>query len=184
MLGFRGRWGGLLALGALTLGCDGDDAGSGTLVVTRPTDDTTELRAHWPYTSFEVDVDLTLVTRISPEGCITTASLTVNEALSAPTHYDLAPTDCTELELTTTGDIVVMSDPTDHDWVAEALNVDTDKELISLGPAAGTNAEGQPVTYTFTLSSPACPGEPGCSCGVLRRSGGGVNLDLSLGKRC
>jgi hypothetical protein len=179
----RGRWGGLLALGAFTLGC-GDDAGEGTLVVTKPTDDTTELRAHWPYTSFEVDVDLTLVTRISPEGCVTTASLTVNEALSSPTHYDLAPTDCAELELTTGGDIVVQSEPTGHNWVTEELNVDTDKELISLGPATGTDADGQSTSYTFTLSSPACPDDPGCSCGVLRRSGGGMNLDLSLGKRC
>ena len=183
MLGSRGRWGGLLALGALALGCD-DDAGSGTLVVSKPTGDTTELRAHWPYESFEVDVDLTLATRVAPDSCVSTASLTVDEALSSPSHYSLAPTDCTELELTDLGDIVVMGDPTGHDWVSEALNVDTDKKVIFLGPAPGTNADGASVTYTFTLSSPPCPEEPACSCGVLRRSGGGMNLDLSLGKRC
>jgi len=183
VLGSRGRWGGLLALGAFTLGC-GDDAGSGTLVVTKPTDDTTELRAHWPYTSFEVDVDLTLVTRISPEGCASTASLTVDEALSSPSHYSLPPTDCTELELTESGDIVVTGDPTGHDWTSEALDVNTDDEVIVLGPALCTNADGESVTYTFTLSSPPCPDDPDCSCGILRRSGGGMNLDLSLGKRC
>jgi hypothetical protein len=183
VLGSRGRWGGLLALGAFTLGCS-DDASSGTLVVSEPTDDTTELRAHWPYTSFEVDVDLTLVTLLSPDGCVSNGTLTVDEALSAATHYTLAPTDCLELELTGRGDIVLHGEPTNHDWVSEALNVDTDKEVISLGPATGTNAEGEPETYTFTLSSPPCPDEPSCSCGVLRRTGGAASVELSLGKRC
>jgi hypothetical protein len=179
----RGRWGGLLALGALTLGC-GDDASSGTLVVTKPNDDTTELRAHWPYSSFEVDVDLTLVTLLSPEGCVTNGTLTVDEALSAATHYTLPPTDCMELELTAKGDIVLHGEPTGHDWVSEALNVDTDKEEILLGPATGTNVDGEPETFLFTLSSPPCPDQPSCSCGVLRRKGGVVSIELSLGKRC
>lgn len=183
MLGSRGRWGGLLALGALTLGC-GEDAGSGTLVVSKPTNDTTELKAHWPYSSFEVDVDLTLVTLVSPDACVSNASLTVDEALSSASHYTLAPTDCTELELTAAGDIVLDGDPTNHNWVSEPLNVDTDKEIISLGPATGTNADGEPETYTFTLSSPPCPDQPSCSCGVLKRVGGAMTLELPLGKRC
>jgi hypothetical protein len=177
------RWGGLLALGALSWGC-GDDASRGQLVVTKPADDTTEVRAHWPYASFEVDVDLLLVTRSSPEGCVSTARLTVDEALSSVTHYDLAPTACSELELTETGDIVVNADPTGHNWADESLAVDTDKKLIILGPAEGTDATGERMTYTFTLSSPPCPDQPECSCGVLRRSSSGGNVDLSLGKRC
>lgn len=183
MLGSCRRWGGLLAFSAFCLGC-GDDASRGTLVVTKPSDDTTEVRAHWPYESFEVDVDLLLVTRTSPEGCTSTARLSVDEALSSVTHYDLAPTDCSELELTASGDIVVNEDPTGHNWADEPLAVDTDKKVIILGPADGTDATGEPATYTFTLSSPPCPDQPECSCGVLRRSSSSGNVDLSLGKRC
>jgi hypothetical protein len=178
-----GRWGGLVVAGAVALGC-GEDADAGHLVVTKPNDDTTELRAEWPYASFKVDVTLTLVTRVTPEGCVSTGSLTVNEALSATTHYTLAPTDCSELELTRAGDIVMRGDPTGHDWVAESLSVDTDKEVVSLGPATGTNADGEPQTYVFTLSSPPCPDQPACKCGLLRRSAGSMNMDLPLGKRC
>jgi len=172
-----------VAAGFLALGC-AEDADTGRLVVTKPDDETTELRAEWPYTSFKVDVTLSITTRVSPEGCVTTGSLTVDEALSAVTHYALAPTDCSELELTPGGDIVMHAEPTGHDWVSESLSVDTDKEVISLGPAAGTNLDGEPQTYTFTLSSPPCPDQPACHCGVLRRSAGGMNLDLPLGKRC
>jgi hypothetical protein len=138
----------------------------------------------WPYASFKVDVTLTLVTRITPEGCVSTGSLTVNEALSATAHYALAATDCSELELTRDGDIVMRGEPTGHDWVAESLSVDTDKEVVSLGPATGTNADSEPQTYTFTLSSPPCPDQPDCSCGLLRRIGGSMNIDFPLGKRC
>lgn len=183
MRGTLARWGGVVAVGCLALGC-GEDADAGQLVVTKPNDDTTELRAEWPYTSFKVDVTLSITTRLSPEGCVTTGSLMVDEALSAVTHYTLAPTDCSELELTQGGDIVMQAEPTGHDWVSESLSVDTDKEVISLGPAPGTNADGEPVTYTFTLSSPPCPDQPSCQCGVLKRIGGPTTLDLSLGKRC
>jgi len=183
VLGSRGRWGGLLVCGALALGC-GEDAGAGTLVVSKPTDDTTELKAHWPYSSFEVDVDLTLVTVHSPDGCVSNATLVVDEALSSAAHYALAPTDCADLELTAAGDIVLHSVPTGHDWVTEPLSVDTDKEVIYLGPATGTNVDGAKETYTFTLSSPPCPDDPSCSCGVLKRLGGAMTLELPLGKRC
>ena len=183
MRGNLGRWGRLVAVGSLVLGC-GEDADSGHLVVTKPDDDTTELRAEWPYASFKVDVTLSITTRVSPEGCVTTGSLMVNEALSPTTHYELAPTDCSELELTQAGDIVMHGEPTGHDWVSESLSVDTDKEVISLGPATGTNLDDEPQTYTFTLSSPPCPDQPACTCGVLRRIAGAKNLDLPLGKRC
>ncbi len=183
MLGSRGRWGGLAALACLLLGC-GEDPDAGTLTVTKPTDDTTELRAHWPYGSFEVDVDLTLVTRVTADTCTSTGTLTVDEALSAATHYALAPTDCADLELTEGGDIVVKGEPTGHDWIAESLSVDTDKKVITLGPATGVDADGNPEAYRFTLSSPPCPDQPACSCGTLRRIAGTVNLDLPLGRHC
>jgi len=181
--GRLGRGGRLAALCLLAFGCR-EDKDPGHLTVTKPTSDSTELRAHWPYSSFEVDVELTLVTTITPEGCTSVGTLRVDKALSAADVYTLAPTDCTELELTQAGDLVMQGEATGHDWVAEPLAVDTDQEVISLGPATGRDADGNPVSYTFTLSSPPCPDQPSCSCGVLRRSGGGKNLDLSLGKRC
>lgn len=183
MRGTLGRWGGLVAVGSLVFGC-GEDADSGHLVVSKPDDDTTELRAEWPYASFKVDVTLSITTRLSRDGCTTTGSLTVDEALSPVAHYSLAPTDCSELELTQAGDIVMHGEPSGHDWVSESLSVDTDKEVISLGPAAGTNVDGEPETYTFTLSSPPCPDERACKCGVLKRLGGTATLELPLGKRC
>ncbi len=178
-----GRRGGLVALAALAFGC-GAEADPGRLTVTTPSDGTTELRAYWPYSSFEVDVTLTVVTRITPEGCSSTGTLTVDEALSSKSRYELAPTDCSALELTAEGDIVMHADPTRHNWVAETLSVDTDAEVVSLGPATGTDADGEPQTFTFTLSSPPCADQPACSCGLLRRSSGAMHLDLPLGKRC
>ncbi len=183
MAGPRSRWG-LAALSALVLGCGGDPDAGGRLVVTKPDDETTELRATWPYASFEVDVELVLVTTITPEGCTSRGTLTVDEALSAVTRYSLAPTDCSELELTETGDIIIKGDPTGHDWIPESLSVDTDDEVITLGPATGKNADGEPTTYVFALSSPPCPEQPSCGCGLLRRVSAARILELSLGRRC
>jgi hypothetical protein len=171
-----------LAFGLLVAGCEGDDSSS-KLDVTMH-DDTIERRAEWKYTSFEVDVVLTLITRVDPESCISVGTLTVDEALASKTRYDLLPTDCTEIELTDQGDIVLHGDPTNHDWSTESLSVDTDAETITLGPVALTNAEGEAVSIRFTLSSPPCPDDSSCKCGLLRRSAGTMNLDLSLGKRC
>jgi hypothetical protein len=56
--------------------------------------------------------------------------------------------------------------------------------VITLGPATGTNADGNPQSYAFTLSSPPCPDQKSCSCGVLRRIAGAMRLELSLGRRC
>ena len=177
------RGGGLLLLGVVALGCGGSET-TGTLSKTHPTDDTVELRANWSYTSFKVDADLILVTRVGPDSCSSVGTLTVDDALSAKARYDLPPTDCTVLELTEGGDVVLHGDPTGHNWVNEPMSVDTDAEVITLGPATLTDADGNAVSVRFTLSSPPCPDMPSCKCGTLRRISGGVNLDLSLGRRC
>jgi hypothetical protein len=181
-LGTVFRWSRAVAAALCMLGCEDDDASS-RLDVTRK-DDTVQRRAEWTYRSFEVDVTLVFVTRVSPESCVSTGTLTVDDALSAKALYELLPTDCAELELTETGDIVLKGDPTGHDWSLESLSVDTDAEVVTLGPVTLENAEGQALSYRFTLSSPECPDDRDCSCGLLRRVAGTMNLDLSLGRRC
>ena len=179
----RGPRGGVLLLSALALGCGGPDT-NGRLTKTKGANDTVELRAEWTYGSFEVDVDLTLVTRVGPDSCVSVGTLTVDEALSAKTRYDLPSTDCSVLELSDTGDIVLQGQATEHDWVNEPLSVDTDAKIVTLGPATLTDADGNAESVRFTLSSPACADDPSCKCGLLRRTAGSMNLDLSLGKRC
>jgi hypothetical protein len=178
----RAAWGGLPLLSALSLGCSDPDT-SGHLTKTQ-NDHEVELRAEWTYTSFEVDVDLTVTTLVGSDSCASTGTLVVDDALSAKRTYSLPPTDCSELELTDGGDIVLQDDPTGHDWVNERLSVDTDAEVITLGPATLKDADGNDVSYRFTLSSPPCPDAPSCKCGILRRVAGTMTLDLSLGRRC
>jgi hypothetical protein len=181
-LGWFGRRCRVLALALLALGCEDDEA-DGRFDVTEQ-DNVVQRRAEWTYRSFEVDVTLILVTRVGPESCVSTGSLTVDDALSSKELYELLPTDCAELELTEQGDIVLRGDPTGHDWSAESLSVDTDAEVITLGPVTLANAEGQAQSYRFTLSSPECPDDRDCECGLLRRTAGTMNLDFSLGRRC
>src|SRR5690349_9553674 len=137
--GWLGRRGGLFVLALVGVAC-GDDDASSRLQVTRH-DDTVGRRAQWDYRSFEVDVVLTLVTRVDAESCTSTGTLTVDDALSSKARYDLAPTDCSELELTEQGDIVLKGAPTGHDWTLVSLSVDTDAEIITLGPVTLPDAE-------------------------------------------
>lgn len=174
--------GGLLWLGLVALGCGEDDASS-RLDVTEH-DDVVERRAEWKYESFSVDVVLTFVTRVDAESCLSTGTLTVDDALSAKARYELAPTECGELELTETGDIVLKGAPTGHDWSLESLSIDTDAEIITLGPVSLPNAEGQVLSFRFALLAPPCPDDPSCDCGILQRFEGSLHTELSLGKRC
>jgi hypothetical protein len=173
---------GVLTASLLALGCEDDDASSRFDVTTKG--DVIERRAEWTYRSFEVDATLVLVTRVGTDSCVSIGSLTVDDALSSKERYELMPTDCPVLELTEAGDIVLKGDATGHDWTGESLSVDTDAEIITLGPVTLTNAEGRAESYRFTLSSPACPDDSACECGLLRRIAGTMNLDLSLGRRC
>ena len=179
-----GRRGGLLAMALVlvTASC-GSSHPAGKLTRTITGSDV-ELHAQWKYKSVEVDVVLTVVTRRGPDSCTSVGTLSVDQALSSTMHYDLAPTDCSELELTDEGDIVLQGEPTGHDWVDEMLSVDTGKKVITLGPVTLSDADGSDVSYAFTLSSPPCADDPSCSCGVLRRVAGTLSTDLSLGRRC
>jgi len=180
-----GRRNGLLVLVALlSAPACGGSKNTGKLTRSQPAPDTVELRGDWKYDSVEVDVKLTLISRTGPDGCTSIGTLSVDQALSSTMHYDLAPTDCAELELDDDGDIVLDGEPTGHDWTSESLSVDTGKKVITLGPVNLTDADGNAVSYSFTLSSPPCPDGSGCSCGVLRRIAGSANTDLSLGRRC
>jgi hypothetical protein len=165
---------------AVALGCGGratgsklevehDDGGAGAI----------RARASWTYLSPEVDVHATLVTEAGAE-CFTTASLVIDTATSGPETYRLEPTACSLLELRDTGDIVLYASPTGHDWSTETLRVDTERELIELGP--WTPPEAGAAAFRFTLAAPACGG--GCSCPFLRRRTGDQDLVLELARDC
>ncbi len=140
----------------------------------------TSVRAIWTYRSSEVDVDATLVTSESADGCVTTGRLVINTATASPSRYTLPDTPCSALRLTETGDIVMYAMPTGHDWSSEPLKVDTSAETLDLGPW-GSGVDGG-VEYRFTLSAPPCGG--GCDCPVLRRRAGDEDVSLPLGQRC
>jgi len=174
----------VLALGVGASACAEDPKAASSLTVSER-DAGTDLRALWTYRSFDVDVDLSLVTRVAGEDCTTTSRLLVNDALSGADSHDLAPTPCTTLRLGEDGDIVIDDAPTGVDWVRVDLAVNTDTEVISLGPASGTDpATGVAVSYTFSISAPPCGDGTDCDCGVLRRTGGPLPHSLSLGRVC
>jgi hypothetical protein len=174
----------VLALGMAIGGCAEDPKASSSLTVTER-DAGTDYRALWTYRSFDVDVDLTLVTREFDPDCSTTSHLSVNDALSGTDGYDLAPTACTTLRLGADGDIVIDDSPTGVDWTSIDLTVNTDTEIISLGPARSADPEASdPVTYTFSIAAPPCNDGTDCDCGVLRRTGGTTPHSLPLGRVC
>ena len=174
-----------MALGSLLgpAACGGSETDNQLEIMVR--DDEVEYRADWTYRSFDVDVDLTLSTVERSETCRSTAKLVINDVVSATDTYELGATDCTALRLTDTGDIVLQGQSTAHDWSSEALKVDTERELILLGPVATGDPEtGQATNFRFTLGAPPCSDNPDCDCGALRRYGGPAELSLDLGRRC
>jgi hypothetical protein len=174
----------VLAFAAATGGCGEDPKASSTLTIT-DRDAGTDYHALWTYRSFDVDVDLTLTTRLHEADCSTTSTLRVNDALSGAESYDLAPTPCTTLRLGPDGDIVMDDSATGVDWTSVDLAVNTDTEVISLGPARGADPEtGDTVDYTFSIAAPPCGDGSDCECGVLRRAGGPTPHALALGRVC
>jgi hypothetical protein len=173
------------ALAALLagLGCGGSETDNDLEVSAN--DDGVEYRAEWTYASFEVDVELTLVTVETTSSCSSQGSLVINDVVSAEADYRLAPTDCTVLRLTSGGDIVLDEQATDHDWTREALRVDTDRELIQLGPVTLADPQtGEARALRFTIAAPPCPDDHACDCGALKRLGGTEEPLLDLGRRC
>ena len=147
--------------------------------------DDTEFRATWEYSSFELDVELSLVTLESEDSCSSGGSLVLNDVVSATERYTLAPTDCALLRLDEHGDIVMSELPTFHDWSSEELHVDTDREIMTLGPTAVIPPDSEEsVTYRFTLSNPPCADDPDCKCAALDRFAADTRITLPLGKKC
>jgi hypothetical protein len=140
-----------------------------------------ELQATWRYRSPEVDVDIELVTVEGSNGCTTSARLRVDEALAGNEVYRLQPTDCADLRLADDGDLVLLSSPTGHDWAAEAIDVDTERELIRLGP---WHDEAHGITYRFALGSPPCADDTTCECPRLERRAGEQLTSLELARSC
>jgi hypothetical protein len=172
----------LATLAAVVAACGGSETDNQLRV--SPADDGLEYRAEWSYTSFEVDVELGFSTLEREASCSSTGALAINDVVSAERDYELVPTDCGLLRLTGGGDIVLHGQPTFHDWSAEELRVDTDRELIQLGPVTLADpVTGEPRALRFTIAAPPCPDDDDCECGALKRLGG-EELTLDLGRRC
>ena len=160
------------------IGC-GDERTSSSFEQTAPDSGTgRQLEAMWHYRSPEVDVDILLVTVDDEDGCHSTARLEVDEAIAGTDVYRMPATDCAELRLSDEGDLVLLDSPTGHDWSDEALDVDTDREIIRLGPWYD---EDSGVEYRFTLAAPEC-GD--CECPKLDRHAGEEVLTLEFARRC
>lgn len=170
-------------LAAVTLACGEPSTRSGLEITEQG--DATEFRATWGYSSFELDVDLSLTTLESEDSCTSRGSLVVNDVVSATERYALAATDCALLRLDEHGDIVMSEQPTGHDWTEEELDVDSGREIMTLGPVALTPpGSEESVNYRFTLSNPPCPDDPDCDCAALERFAGAERLSLPLGRKC
>jgi hypothetical protein len=178
----RNEW--WLAAGALvSLACGEPSTRSGLEVSEQG--DVTEFRATWQYASFELDVDLSLTTLESEDSCTSRGSLVVNDVVSATERYALAPTDCSLLRLDEHGDIVMSEQPTGYDWTQEELAVDTDREIMTLGPVALIPPEStESVSHRFALSNPPCSDDAECNCAALERFAGETRLTLPLGRKC
>jgi hypothetical protein len=171
---------GWLACAALGGGC-GDARTSSKFEQRDAGDAGAQLRASWKYRSPEVDVDIELVTADASDGCTTTARLRVDEALAGTDVYRLPPTDCAQLRLGEDGDLILLDSPTGHDWSAEPLDVDGEREAIRLGP---WHDAVRAISYRFALSAPECSDDPGCDCPRLERRAGDELTSLSFRRRC
>jgi len=141
------------------------------------------IQGHWVFKSSEVDVDLRVRTTDEGKRCTTSARLMIDEALASKERYYLEPISCNILELSSGGDIILYRAPTGHDWTREKLHVDTDKEVLKLGPWQDATSN-TPTTYRFELSAPLCPDDDDCDCPFLLRTEDKKRSVLELGRRC
>jgi hypothetical protein len=140
-----------------------------------------ELGAAWRYRSGKVDVDIHVLTTQGADSCSTSATLRIDEAVSGTTHYDMPDTDCSLLRIGADGDLVLRASPTGHDWSAEAIDVDSDQDMIRLGP---WRDEQSGITYRFALSSPECSDDSACECPKLERHADGAVSALEFARSC
>ncbi len=136
------------------------------------------VQAKWSYRSGDVDIDASLATERVGGSCETVGRLLINKVLSPAERYSTDVLDCTDLELTATGDIRLYQLATGHDWSTEDLLVDRDREILSLGPWSPPEASG---AYRVELSAPDC-GRCACPQIVLRHTG--EDVFLPLGRDC
>lgn len=139
-----------------------------------------QIQANFSYRSSSIDVDATLITHHSPEGCFSSGRLLIDKFASRADRYVLDDVPCAELELATSGDILFYGSPSGHDWTKEALHVDTSREIISLGPWSPEGAVGG--STTIELSAPSCGGS--CDCARMVRRSGEETLMIELARRC
>jgi hypothetical protein len=148
-----------------------DDASAGLVAV----------EARWSYRSSEVDIDIWLRTREGLDTCTSSAGVRVDKAIVGSELHRLGPIDCDEVRLSRDGDLIVLGASTGHDWSSEALDVDTDREIILLGP---WRDESTGIDYRFALNSTRCPPQRGCECHALERRANAEVLSLQLGRTC
>jgi hypothetical protein len=140
--------------------------------------------AEWSYASGEVDVQVSLrTTRSSPrqEPCVSIGRVRIDEALEDVQHYYTPELACDVLRIDRNGDVVVNDAATGHDWSAEPLDVDTERERIHLGPWRDA---GRAITYELVLSAPPCEDDHDCDCPRLTRHENEARVQLDFERRC
>lgn len=165
---------------ALASGCE-DERTSSSLTITEAEGDLPEIvEASWRYESGEVDVGILLRTTLATP-CESVARVSVDEALDGVAIYRMPATACDVLRMDADGDLVLFDQKTGHDWAHEPLDVDTDRELIRLGPWIDREER---VEYRFELSAPKCEDDDDCECPRLVRYANGEPLTLDLARLC
>jgi hypothetical protein len=165
---------------AMAGGCEGEQTSS-SLTITGAEGDAPEMiEASWRYESGEVDVGILLRTTFAMP-CESVARVSVDEALDGVAIYRMPATECDVLRIDEDGDLVLFDEKTGHDWAHEPIDVNTDRELIRLGPWIDREAR---IEYRFELSAPACEDDDDCECPRLVRYANGEPLTLDLARLC
>lgn len=168
-----------LALG-LSAGCADAETSSGLVVTPATESSPATIQADWGYASGEVDVQVSLRTTLA-EPCFSVGRVRIDKALDATEVYRTPDTACDRLRIEESGDIVLNDDGTGHDWSSEALDVDTDRERVRLGPWRDVE---RAITYELVLSAPPCEDDDRCECPQLERREDGERVLLELERTC
>jgi hypothetical protein len=171
---------GVVLLLALAGGCEGEHTSSKLEVTEASSERPAMVEASWQYRSGEVDVGILLRTTHA-ERCTSSARVSVDQALNGVDIYRMPATDCDTLRIDEDGDLVLFDEKTGHDWAHEALDVNTDRELIRLGPWIDRK---NAIEYRFELSAPSCEDDRDCDCPRLVRFANDEPLTLELSRVC
>jgi hypothetical protein len=165
---------------AVASACEGERTSSKLEVTDSSGDKPAMVEVSWQYRSGEVDVGILLrTTQAMP--CTSVARVSVDEALDGTSIYRMPATDCDTLRIDEDGDLVLFDEKTGHDWSREALDVNTDRELIRLGPWIDRK---NAIEYRFELSAPSCEDDRDCDCPQLVRFANDEPLTLELARLC